>query len=278
MSLYYYEKSKPKIDKEKLKQKKKPLRKNMLTVAAALDRIIQSISSKITKVRPLSFAIPLVFIVSGLSLLYGQLKPYAVHFLQAKFSDKLNQEIKPLVPESYEALRASYIFDPGAEYFDHILQDKSQSEETQNYKGVFHLTIESARINHVQVTANVDSTSEKTYQEALGNGLAHFKGTCLPGQGCNIFIFGHSAAGDYAQKHPEDPVTSFTRLFDLNIGDAIVIEFEGKNYNYVVKKIKEINPEDLDILSNPQPKSLSLMTCSPPGLNSKRLIVTAIEQ
>lgn len=275
MALYYYKKAPPKV---LIKNIDKESQDNSTTIATIFDTITYKIARKLSRVKPISFIIPFVFILSGLTILYGQIKPYAVHFIQAKFSDKLDQEIIPLVPESYERIRTAYVSDPGAEYFSHLLESKKQDSTTLQYEGKFYLTIEEIQINEAPITANVDSNSEKTYQDALSHGLAHFKGSNLPGGNGNVLIYGHSAAGDYAEKNPKDIVTAFTRLFKLNIGDKISIKFEDDEYNYTIKKIKEINPEEVDVFNNSGGKTLTLMTCSPPGLSSKRLIVTAIQQ
>lgn len=280
MTLYYYKKAPPKVlikNADKKSQDKKS-QDNSPTIAAILDKITYRITSKLSRVKPISFIIPFVFILSGLTILYGQIKPYAVHFIQAKFSDKLNQEITPLVPESYEKIRTAYVSDPGSEYFSHLLESKEQDPNILQYEGKFYLTIEGIQINEAPITANVDSNSKEVYQEALSHGLAHFKGSNLPGGNGNVLVYGHSAAGDYAEKNPKDVVTAFTRLFKLNIGDKISIKFEDEQYNYIIKKIKEINPEEVDVLNSSGGKTLTLMTCSPPGLSSKRLIITAIQQ
>jgi LPXTG-site transpeptidase (sortase) family protein len=267
MSLYYYKKAKP--------QNIKGCNKNStsITVATLLDNIIHKISKKFSQIKPISFIAPLILVACGSAILYRQAKPFVVHFVQSRLLDRLNQEITPLVPESYENIRAAYIYDPGASYFSQIIINKEITQKNLNYEGIFYLTIKKA-----PVTANVDSSKENFYQNALSKGLAHFKGTDLPGGNGNILIYGHSAAGDYAENNPKDPVTAFTRLFKLNIGDEILVEFENSEYLYKIKKIKEVNPEEVDILNNNGIKTLTLMTCSPPGLNSKRLVVTAIQQ
>ncbi|MFC1780594.1 sortase [Patescibacteria group bacterium] len=271
MSLYKYKKA-------PLSSSNKDLTKNPVTIATILDNITQSIKNRISQVKPISFIVPLIFIVCGIAILYSQVKPYAIHFIQAKFSDKLNQEIIPLVPESYEEIRTSYIFDPGASYFSNLLHQDKSSDVDPEYEGIFYITIEKANINRTPITANVDSNQEEVYKKALDKGLAHFKGTYLPGGLGNVLVYGHSAAGDYAEKNPNDHVTSFTRLFKLNIGDKITVDFNETQYDYIVKKIKEVNPGDVEILNSSGGKTLTLMTCSPPGLNSKRLVVTAIQQ
>jgi len=277
MSLYYYKKAPPKIiiKENKLKKIK---RTSSLTVAAILDNLYFKISQKISRIKPISFILPFVFIICGLSILYGQAKPYAVHYIQSNFSDKLNQEIIALVPESYEDIRSSYISDPGGAYFLNILESQDQNPEILEFTGKFYITIEKIKIINAPITANVDSSKEEVYQEALSKGLAHLRGTSLPGYQGNILIYGHSAAGDYAEKNPGDVVTAFTRLFKLNIGDEITLKFNDNQYTYIVKKIKEVNPDNVDVLNNTGNNNLTLITCSPPGLSSKRLVITAIQQ
>lgn len=270
MALYSYKKAPIKTYAKPRQEKSSP------TLATFMDNTLANIADRLSKIKPISVIFPLVFIISGITILYGQVKPYAVHFLQSRFSNKLNQEIVPLIPESYETIRNAYITDPGSEYFTELLDNQEIDKPNSSYTGTFYLTIEDIRIINAPVTANVNSISEESYAEALSRGLAHFKGTHLPNERGNTFLYGHSAAGDYAEKHPEDVVTAFTRLSKLNIGDDISIQFEGETYKYIIKKIKEINPDDTDVLA-PQNnrKTLTLMTCSPPGLNSRRLVVVA---
>ena len=276
MALYYYKKAPIKPLKHSARRKKG---KQQPSVATILDNLFRNIDKKLNSTKPVSFIVPIVLIVSGIGILFQQIKPYAIHFIQSKFSDRLNQEIITLVPESYEEIRAAYISDPGVQYFSTLLERDTKRKEVSNFTGKFYLTIEKIKIFDAPVTANVDSSDGEVYQRALSGGLAHFRGTRIPGEDGNVLIYGHSAAGDYAEKHQQDVVTAFTRLFKLNIGDEITIRIEDKELTYTVKKIKEVNPEAVDILYNGgSGKTLTLMTCSPPGLNANRLIVVAIQQ
>jgi LPXTG-site transpeptidase (sortase) family protein len=277
MTLYAYRKAAIKPKKQKLKKDSK-----YITLASILDNITYTISSKLARVKPISFSIPILFIISGLTILYSQVKPYASHFIETQISDSLNQEIISAIPESYEKIRSAYISDPGSSYFTNILNDKESREEALKYKGTFYLTIDKIDINNAPVRANVDSTKENVYQAALSEGLAHFMGTDLPlpereNHG-NILVYGHSAAGDYAYRNPQDVVTSFTRLFKLNIGDEIKVNFEDEENTYVIKRIREVTPENVEVLNTTTPNTLTLMTCSPPGLSSKRLILIATQR
>ncbi|MBU0976278.1 MAG: sortase [Patescibacteria group bacterium] len=276
MSLYYYKKAPPKSSSDIESSISKKQDKNTPTLSTVLDNITYRIKSKISTLRPISIIIPLIFILSGLGILYRQIKPYALHYIQTKFSDRFDQEVVSLVPTSYDKIRAEYISDPSAGSFNELVDIKKINKAALDYNGTFYLTIEKIQIYNAPVIANVDSTKEETYKEALGKGLAHFRGSDLPNGGKNVLIYGHSAAGDYAEKNPSDVITSFTRLFKLNIGDSIVVKFEDQEYKYIVKKIKEVYPQDVDVIVGEGAKTLTLMTCSPPGLSSRRLVIIAV--
>lgn len=278
MALYKYEKAPIKRRRDPVRKEDKKV-EDKLTVAESIDKVVDKLYSNIRKTKLISVILPFVFIISGLGILYSQTKPMVVHFIQAKFSNKLNQEVIPLIPDSYNEIRAAYITDPGGEYFATLISPKKRSPDILKKTGTFHLSIDKIQINAAPVTINVDSFNEDSYTTALGKGLAHFKGTALPDKSSNsgnIFIYGHSAAGDYAQKNPQDVVTSFTRLFQLNLGDKIKINYENEEFEYIVKKIKEVAPEEVSVLEGDGGSdTLTLMTCSPPGLDTGRLVVIA---
>lgn len=277
MTLYSYRKA-PVTTRDETgnNEKNKP---GVLTVATILDNLVEILRKRSSSAKPITLALPFIFIISGLGILYSQIKPYAIHLIQSKITNTLDQEIVPLVPESYEKIRTAYISDPPVQYFSNLLESQTQITRGSEYEGEFYLTIEKIQISDAPVIANVDSLNESSYRSALDKGFAHFKGTRLPGENGNVFIYGHSAAGDYAYKNPQDVITAFSRLFNLNIGDKISIKFEGEEFHYIVKKVKEVSPEETNILHNiSNRKTLTLMTCSPPGLNTERLIVIANQQ
>lgn len=286
MSLYSYTKA-------PITKKKPPKETNKKTygvpLSASLSNSWHKTINTFESVQLTSLIVPLLFIISGLSILFAQLKPYAVHFVQARFSNKFDQEVISLVPESYESLRLDYVSDPGGKYFTNILQESNHffnnDPISASYQGKFYLTIDNIELYNAPVIANVASSDPTIYSQALDYGLAHFEGTRIP---CidieekpygNTFVYGHSAAGDYAEKNPWDVTTAFTNLFKLNIGDQIKVNVEHngeqKQCSYTVSKIKEIEPENADVLKDKPNLTLTLMTCSPPGLDSKRLIIVA---
>lgn len=115
-----------------------------------------------------------------------------------------------------------------------------------------------------------NSNSEKVIQDALTKGVVHYFGTAKPGEAGNTFITGHSSNfwwinGNYNY--------IFANLDKLSTGDQVVIYYNGNKFVYTVKNTVIVLPEETSVLQPTETPTLSLMTCTPPGTNWKRLIV-----
>lgn len=154
----------------------------------------------------------------------------------------------------------------------------SNKNSNINYSGEFTLSFPQLNLNDIKVKANIDGSDPKLYESVLVNSTAHLKGTSLPGQNGNIFIYGHSSVTWFHKLYPYSYQGIFTSLFDLNLGDSININFQDIKYNYIVEDIKVINSDDFSEITNIEGiNTLTLMTCDPPGIGDKRLIVKAIQ-
>lgn len=126
----------------------------------------------------------------------------------------------------------------------------------------FDLSVPSLNLNKIPVF--VDSND-------LSSALAHLPGTALPGEKGNIFISGHSAI----------PIASkgvnafFEKLMDLKKGETVFITVGNIQYTYKITDIKIVDPKDTSVILPPDSldRYVTLMTCVPPGLNTKRLVV-----
>lgn len=121
------------------------------------------------------------------------------------------------------------------------------------------------------VVQDVDGTDKSIYMKELQNGIAHYKGTSLPGEGGNIFLFGHSSAVIGVGKYS----TVFAKLGELKEGDEVVIYFQDKPLRYSVFDSEVVSKTDVSVLDETKDEQLTLMTCWPVGSNSKRLVVRA---
>lgn len=115
--------------------------------------------------------------------------------------------------------------------------------------------------------------NETVYVESndLSQGLIQLPGSALPGEKGNVFISGHSAISPLLGVK----FAPFARLVDLKKGDEIFVEAADIKFTYKVVDIKVVDPSDLSVIAPPDTlgRYISLMTCVPPGLNLKRLIV-----
>ena len=111
---------------------------------------------------------------------------------------------------------------------------------------------------------------------AMAKGVAHFAITGAnshPGQVGNTVIAGHSSndllsAGDYK--------FIFSQLDKLVAGDTIYANYNSKRYTYIVTKKQVVSPTDVNSLVYTTDKPiLTLLTCTPVGTATSRLLVIA---
>ena len=108
-------------------------------------------------------------------------------------------------------------------------------------------------------------TSENTLQKGLG----HLYGSALPtgGEGFHSVITGHTGL---------TTATLFDDLADVEVGDAIYVSTFGERMKYKVYDIEVVLPDETDSLrAEPGRDLLTLITCTPYGINTHRLLVHA---
>lgn len=138
----------------------------------------------------------------------------------------------------------------------------SFKRETQPNYDKFTITVPKLKIEKMDVLVDTND---------LSKGLIHLPGSALPGEKGNIFISGHSALSQFSLLKS----APFSKLSELKKGDQIIIETPGSKFVYEVAGSKIVDPRDLSVIAAPESRGryISLMTCVPPGLNLKRLIV-----
>jgi LPXTG-site transpeptidase (sortase) family protein len=122
------------------------------------------------------------------------------------------------------------------------------------------------------VLPNVDPGNEDVYTQALKQGIAHAKGTALPGEKGTVFLFAHSSGAPWEITHEN---TLFLRLPELVRNDMVLLDYKGKRYKYIVIDKKEVWPQDVQYLKYTKNNVLILQTCTPLGTSLKRLLVFA---
>lgn len=112
------------------------------------------------------------------------------------------------------------------------------------------------------------------YSNDFEESLSHLPGTALPGEKGNVFITGHSSILATLTSKQK---AYFANLPSLKKGDDVLVEALGQRYTYQVLGLRVVDPKDISVITPPDDSGryLTLMTCVPPGFNSKRLIVLA---
>ena len=107
-----------------------------------------------------------------------------------------------------------------------------------------------------------------TSNEVLSNGVGHIEGSSFP--------IGTKGGRSLLTSHRGMPSSRlFTRLDELKEGDLFYISVCGKTLAYEVNKIEVIEPDDIEKLyAVPGEDLVSLITCTPYGVNTHRLILT----
>ena len=127
-----------------------------------------------------------------------------------------------------------------------------------------------------KVIADVDPFDSKQYQQALTKGVAHARGTSLPGQPGNIFLFSHSSVNFFEASRYN---SIFYLLNKMEPGDEIFIVFKGTVYKYSVTDRAIVPAHDVTYLKGSgSGQTLTLMTCWPAGTTLKRLVVQASQE
>lgn len=203
-------------------------------------------------------AIPIGFLSIGIFLLMQVVLPIASFQIWQRGQKYENGLlISPNAPKRGQVLGVSIQDNDNFPAFISTLTRKTQVSYTEFTVTVPRLKIEKALVY-------VDSNN-------LTKGLIHLPASALPGEKGNVFISGHSALS---------PIFSFKKAFfgnltDLKKGDEVVVEALGVRFRYQIIESKVVDPKDLSVVNAPEPlgRYISLMTCVPPGLNYKRLVV-----
>ena len=102
----------------------------------------------------------------------------------------------------------------------------------------------------------------------LDKGVGHLFGTALPvgGESTHTVLTGHTGLGT---------ATIFDELTSVQMGDYFYIETAGRHLKYQVTDIRVVLPNETETLNKVEGKDLAtLITCTPYGVNTHRLLVT----
>ncbi len=248
------------------------------------------------KVKRTKIIISITLSVVGVLIILSQAIPLTNSYIDGLIEQAKVRLMKNPVPNSYRTYIEEEFayYDPSKSYFENLeksikglsVKGSFTYDPTTNsskeividteYEKDMYVKIGSVGIEDIVVIPNVESSQEEVYDQYLKRGVAHFKGTPLPGDGGNSFIYGHSSVESFFSRHQNLPETIFTKLENIDIGDDVYITKDNQELHYVVRKKKIVESTDFSILDTQGNKeTLTLMTCWPLGIGTKRLVVVA---
>lgn len=107
-----------------------------------------------------------------------------------------------------------------------------------------------------------------TSDDVLAQGVGHLEGTALPigGPSTHAVLTGHRGLAG---------AELFTRLDQVELGDSFTLEVFGEVLTYRVISTRVVEPTETETLYPQQGDDLvTLVTCTPLGINSHRILVT----
>ena len=109
-----------------------------------------------------------------------------------------------------------------------------------------------------------------TGEEVLQKGVGHIESTSLPigGEYRHAVLTGHRGLPS---------AELFTRLDELAVGDEFYIHVLDKTLAYQVDQIATVEPDELEqLVAVPGEDYVTLVTCTPYGINTHRLLVRGV--
>lgn len=210
------------------------------------------------------FALPFIFIM-GLGLLtYPTISDYWNSFHQSEAIMSYTKSVSKMSTEDYKHILASakqYNATHGMDgnFSD---EDKAAYEKELNFNNDGSMGyIDIPKIN-VKLTI-FHGTDESVLQTSIG----HLEGTSLPvgGKGTHSVLSGHRGLPS---------AKLFSDLDQLREGDTFTIHVLNETLTYEVDQIRVVEPTDLSNLTiDPDQDYVTLVTCTPYGINTHRLLV-----
>lgn len=210
----------------------------------------------------------ILVLLAGLSLmLYPLVSDLWNETRQSRAIADYTQAVAAMDDQSYrQLLRDAQAYN--AELLDHPDRFYPTEEEISRYEGLLNVAgsgvMGYVEIPSIQVFLPIyHGVNEAVLQTAIG----HIEGTSLPvgGESTHCVISGHRGLPS---------AKLFTDLDQLDLGDTFRLRILDEVLTYEVDQIRIVEPDDLSLLEiEPGEDLCTLVTCTPYGVNSHRLLV-----
>lgn len=211
-----------------------------------------------------------VFWIAGLTLL---LYPFVSSWIHGRISNEQFEAYQDTVmaKDWTEELKAAEEYNIGLNQDGNFFYDVFGDERPENLEDYWSLlnADEEGLMGYIKIPALslVLPIYHGTEEAVLEKGCGHLEGSSLPigGSSVHTVLCGHTGL---------ETAELFTKLDQITIGEKFTIYVFGKELTYQIDEIKVVLPEamgDLAIVENED--YVTLVTCTPYGVNSHRLLV-----
>lgn len=219
------------------------------------------------KKRIIATILIILLFLAGLGIV---LYPYVSEYVNAKHASHVvvnyDDTVKEITPEDF-----SQYFEVAEEYNERLRQNPnpfSEDSRTEGYETALNVD-GSGMIGYLEIPKIsvklpfYHGTSGAVLNEAVG----HLEGSSLPvgGEGTHVVLSAHRGLPS---------AKLFTDLPELGEGDIFILTVLDRKMTYQVDQILTVLPTELESLEVEDGQDyVTLMTCTPYGINTHRLLV-----
>ena len=219
------------------------------------------------KKRIIATILIILLFLAGLGIV---LYPYVSEYVNAKHASRVvvnyDDTVKEITPEDF-----SQYFEVAEEYNERLRQNPnpfSEDNRTEGYETALNVD-GSGMIGYLEIPKIsvrlpfYHGTSGAVLNEAVG----HLEGSSLPvgGEGTHVVLSAHRGLPS---------AKLFTDLPELGEGDIFILTVLDRKMTYQVDQILTVLPTELEALEVEDGQDyVTLMTCTPYGINTHRLLV-----
>lgn len=238
------------------------------TIAPRLQWQGEASVRKSTTKRRASNVVLIVLLVAGFSLLlYPTVSNLWNSMNMSKAIVDYSEEVSELDTEQYVAF-----WERAERYNQELAQDPDRFEMNNSERADYESQL---RVSDTGIMGSIDIPSlgvsmpiyHGTEESVLQVGAGHIEGSSLPtgGKGTHCALSGHRGL-------PSSKL--FTDIDKLEVGDTFVLNVLDRTLTYEVDQILTVDPYDMEPLAiDPEQDYCTLVTCTPYGINTHRLLV-----
>lgn len=250
-------------------------------VSTVVDQAVEPRRRRRWKFRWLPFVASVIVLAGAALLLYPEVASWFSQREQSRVTElaqaRLNQppvndptyrsEMIDVAHQYNEALASGALLEANANI---AVGDGTSSDDTLVYDEMLDATGTGfmGRLRYDALTIDLP-IYHGTDDDTLLRGVGHLEGTSLPvgGVGTRSVLTAHRGL-------PE--ATLFNELDRAAVGDVFTVSVVDQVLSYQVIETRVIEPHETEaILADPTRDLLTLITCTPLGINSHRILVTA---